>query len=110
MIMDPGVKIEAGYEAYEDGLRRGIFIRRPPSEGEDAQEGKEEATVGKVWPGLVSFVDFSHPQAAPYWTGYLAQVHEQQMAFDGVWVDITYMSMPSSFEWKMRVSDLNLYR
>ena len=78
MIIDPGVKIEEGYPAYSDGLEEGIFIRRPSG----------EPTVGKVWPGLVSFIDFAHPQATDFWTRYFQDAYDHQMPFDGLWIDM----------------------
>ncbi|CAG8717188.1 1236_t:CDS:2, partial [Acaulospora morrowiae] len=40
VIVDPAIKIEAKYMAYEEGVKRGIFIKN--TEGEDI--------VGKSWP------------------------------------------------------------
>ncbi|RUS14681.1 hypothetical protein BC937DRAFT_93483 [Endogone sp. FLAS-F59071] len=48
-IIDPGVKIEEGYTAYEDGLKRNIFIKYRD------EDGNIHNSIGVVWPGKVHF-------------------------------------------------------
>ncbi|MBW6492133.1 MAG: glycoside hydrolase family 31 protein [Lentimicrobium sp.] len=57
VIIDPGIKVEKGYEAYEDGLKRDIFAKYPDGEVYTAQ----------VWPGWCHFPDFTKPAAREWW-------------------------------------------
>jgi alpha-glucosidase len=41
LILDPAIKVEQGYEPYEEGVRDGLFIKNPDG----------SVFVGKVWPG-----------------------------------------------------------
>lgn len=52
-IIDAGVKIEPGYDIYEEGVRSGYFCK------------KEDGTdlVAAVWPGKVHFPDFLNDDA-----------------------------------------------
>ena len=75
MIIDPGVKQESGYEPFQEGIQKDIFIK----------DASGEPVVGKVWPGLVSFVDFSHPDALEYWSKNMESFHED-VPFDGLWI------------------------
>jgi alpha-glucosidase (family GH31 glycosyl hydrolase) len=43
LILDPAIKVQPGYEAYEDGLKEDVFIKNPDG----------SVLVGKVWPGYV---------------------------------------------------------
>jgi len=54
-IIDPGVRIEQNYTPYEQGLADNVFIKDPT---------RKNLTVGKVWPGLVHFPDWTHPNAS----------------------------------------------
>ncbi|MFN4946403.1 MAG: TIM-barrel domain-containing protein [Chryseotalea sp.] len=57
VMCDPGIKTEAGYEPYEDGLKQNIFIKYPDNEPYTAQ----------VWPGWCHFPDFTKPEARKWW-------------------------------------------
>ncbi len=46
--VDPGVKIEGGYDIYEEGKEKGYYCKK-----EDGQD-----LVAAVWPGKVHFPDF----------------------------------------------------
>lgn len=52
-IVDAGVKIEAGYSVYEEGIKNGYFCTN--------KEGKEFRAA--VWPGMTHFPDFFQPEA-----------------------------------------------
>ena len=52
-IIDAGVKIEDGYDVYEEGVQNNYFCKN--AEGGDF--------VGAVWPGRVHFPDFLQPKA-----------------------------------------------
>jgi len=57
VIVDPGIKVEKGYPAYEDGLKQDIFIKYPDGTNYTAQ----------VWPGWCNFPDFTKPSARKWW-------------------------------------------
>lgn len=81
-IIDAGVKIEEGYETYEEGCRKDYFVKK--------ENG--ERLVAAVWPGRVHFPDFFKPEVQE-WFG-------QQYKFlldkgiDGFWND---MNEPAIF-------------
>jgi alpha-glucosidase len=75
-ILDPGVKVEAGYLACDDGLKQGIFCLNPAG----------TPYVGFVWPGKTYFPDFSLPGARKWWAGYVKAFAETGVA--GAWLDM----------------------
>ncbi|AOT71767.1 TIM-barrel domain-containing protein [Geosporobacter ferrireducens] len=81
-IIDAGVKIEAGYGVYEEGVEKGYFCI-------DA-EGKP--FVAAVWPGRVHFPDFLNP-AARKWFGLKYKVLTDY-GIEGFWND---MNEPAIF-------------
>lgn len=81
-IIDAGVKIEEGYEIYEEGKNNGYFCK--DSNGNDF--------VAAVWPGKVCFPDFLNPQAAE-WFGEKYKVLLDK-GIDGFWND---MNEPAIF-------------
>lgn len=86
MILDPGISStqpEGSYWPYDEGLRREVFIK-------DA-EGK--TLIGKVWPGLTAYPDFSNDETHEWWYENLQKFHEK-VPFDGLWID---MNEPSNF-------------
>ncbi|XP_040043282.2 lysosomal alpha-glucosidase [Gasterosteus aculeatus] len=86
MILDPGISSsqpEGSYWPYDEGLRRNVFIK-------DA-EGKP--LIGKVWPGLTAYPDFSDEATHEWWYENLRRFHEK-VPFDGLWID---MNEPSNF-------------
>lgn len=83
VIIDPGVRIEAGYGPYDQGLRDQLFVSNPLR--------GNAPVVGKVWPGPVHFVDWSHPNASSYWSGNVAEFHSR-VAIDGLWTDMNEVS------------------
>ncbi len=56
-IIDPGVKIEKGYDVYEDGIKNVYFCKT---------ENNEYFTAA-VWPGLVHFPDFLNSAVQEWW-------------------------------------------
>ncbi|XP_068606965.1 lysosomal alpha-glucosidase [Brachionichthys hirsutus] len=86
VIVDPGISStqpEGSYWPYDEGLRRDIFIK--------GADGKP--LIGKVWPGLTAFPDFSDDAAHEWWYDNLQRFH-QRVPFDGLWID---MNEPSNF-------------
>jgi lysosomal alpha-glucosidase len=86
-IIDPAissVQTPGEYFPYDDGVERGIFMKKFNS---------TEIIIGKVWPGLTAFPDFTHPNTNEWWTNIASKFHDI-VPFDGMWID---MNEPSSF-------------
>lgn len=81
-ISDPGVKEEAGYPVYDEGVERGYFGRTP--------EG--EVYKNWVWPGSAVFPDFGNPEVRTWWGGRHRFLLDQGVR--GIWND---MNEPASF-------------
>lgn len=88
-IIDPGVKIEKGYPAFEDGLKENVFLKYP--------DGSNYS--GQVWPGWCHFPDFTNPKARTWWgTKFKDLVSD---GVEGFWND---MNEPAT--WGQRFPDL----
>jgi alpha-glucosidase len=76
VICDPGIKVESGYQAYDEGMEADIFIKYPDG----------EPYAGQVWPGWCHFPDFTDPAARAWWTkqfkGYV------DLGIEGYWNDM----------------------
>lgn len=81
-IIDAGVKIEEGYETYEEGVEKGYFCKE--EDGSDF--------VGAVWPGRVHFPDFLNKDARK-WFGKQYKILLDQ-GIEGFWND---MNEPAIF-------------
>ncbi len=81
-IIDAGVKIEDGYDVYEEGKKNGYFCTK--EDGSDF--------VAAVWPGRVLFPDFLNEKARE-WFGNQYQVLLDQ-GIEGFWND---MNEPAIF-------------
>lgn len=81
-IIDAGVKIEKGYDVYEEGIEKGYFCKRA--------DGSE--FVAAVWPGETHFPDFLNPDARR-WFGDKYKIL-LDMGIDGFWND---MNEPAIF-------------
>lgn len=57
LMCDPGIKVEPGYSAYEDGVKKDVFIKYPDG----------TYYTGQVWPGWCHFPDFTNPDARHWW-------------------------------------------
>lgn len=57
VIVDPGIKVEKGYGAYERGLQDGVFIQYPDGAN----------YTGQVWPGWCHFPDFTSEKGRRWW-------------------------------------------
>lgn len=81
-IIDPGVKKEADYDIYEEGLKNNYF----------ATDKDKVVYVNKVWPGDSVFPDFSDSKVREWWA------ENQKIMIDagvnGIWND---MNEPASF-------------
>ncbi|XP_053308822.1 lysosomal alpha-glucosidase [Spea bombifrons] len=86
MIVDPAISSTSPpgtYPPYDDGLKRGVFITNETG----------QPLVGKVWPGLTVFPDFTNPETFEWWYDMVKRFHDQ-VPFDGMWID---MNEPSNF-------------
>eukprot|EP00002_Diphylleia_rotans_P004135 TRINITY_DN1298_c0_g1_i1.p1 TRINITY_DN1298_c0_g1~~TRINITY_DN1298_c0_g1_i1.p1 ORF type:complete len:931 (-),score=192.17 TRINITY_DN1298_c0_g1_i1:187-2979(-) len=79
LIVDPGIKVESGYDIYEDTLTSQVFIQDPLNSALPA--------YGKVWPRACIFPDFTKPQTEQYWQKHLGDFYEK-VKFGGVWIDM----------------------
>ncbi len=81
-IIDPGVKLEKGYDVYDQGLANDYFLKN--------RDG--EVYVGLVWPGETVFPDFSRPEVRR-WFGSLYQRFAKIGVGSSSWID---MNEPSN--------------
>ncbi|CAM3085370.1 TIM-barrel domain-containing protein [Streptobacillus felis] len=81
-IIDAGVKIEKGYDVYEEGVKKGYFCK----------DEKGNDFVGSVWPGLVHFPDFLNKDARE-WFG-MKYKYLIDKGIEGFWND---MNEPAIF-------------
>ncbi len=81
-MIDPGVKKEKGYNVYDSGEKKDVWVKN----------SKGEPFVGKVWPGDCVFPDFTRSNTNTWW----ASLYKDFMSYgiDGVWND---MNEPSVF-------------
>ena len=81
-IIDAGVKVEEGYDVYDEGVEKGYFVKKENGEN----------LLAAVWPGLVHFPDFLNDDARA-WFGNKYKVLLDQ-GIDGFWND---MNEPAIF-------------
>ncbi len=76
VMCDPGIKVEEGYKAYDDGVKENVFLKYP--DGTDY--------TGQVWPGWCHFPDFTNPTTRQWWQ---AQFKEYvALGVEGFWNDM----------------------
>jgi alpha-glucosidase len=76
VMCDPGIKVEDGYEAYDDGKTKDVFIKYPDG----------EYYSGQVWPGWCHFPDFTHPGTRAWWRDKLSCY--TTLGVEGYWNDM----------------------
>ncbi|MDT3403675.1 glycoside hydrolase family 31 protein [Mucilaginibacter terrae] len=76
LIVDPGVKTEAGYPVYEDGVKNNVFIKYSDSTN----------YTGQVWPGWCHFPDFTSDKGRSWWHGQVKKYAD--VGVDGIWNDM----------------------
>lgn len=81
-IVDPGVKVEKGYNVYEEGVRKDYFVKTP--------EG--EIYVNQVWPGDAVYPDFGREKVRQWWADKVKFLVDYGVR--GIWND---MNEPASF-------------
>lgn len=80
VIVDPGVKVEKGYGAYESGLDAGVFLKYADG----------AYYTGQVWPGWCHFPDFTSGKGRDWWK---KQVHTfTDAGVAGIWNDMNEVS------------------
>lgn len=82
VIMDPGIKNDAGYLPYEEGKQKDLFVKYPDG----------EIYEGQVWPGWCAFPDFTKAETRRWWAEKMEFYHEVGVA--GYWTD---MNEPASW-------------
>lgn len=91
IMCDPGIKVEAGYDAYDDGVKKEVFLKYP--------DGKNYE--GQVWPGWCHFPDFTNPKTRDWWA---SQFHSYvDLGVEGFWNDMNEIatwgqSLPENIE------------
>ena len=81
-IMDPGVKVEEGYDIYETGVEKGYFGTSPDG----------SVYVNAVWPGDSVFPDFGSEEVRSWWGDNYKVLMDASVS--GIWTD---MNEPASF-------------
>jgi alpha-glucosidase len=76
VIVDPGIKVEKGYKAYEEGVKQNYFIKYPDGQDYTAQ----------VWPGWCHFPDFTKPVVRKWWGENFAPLVADGV--EGFWTDM----------------------
>ena len=76
VIVDPGIKVEKGYPAYESGLKQDIFLKY--------SDGKNY--TGQVWPGWCHFPDFTSAKGRDWWKAQIRNYTNIGVA--GIWNDM----------------------
>lgn len=76
VMCDPGIKIEEGYKAFEDGIRNDVFLKYP--------DGSYYS--GQVWPGWCHFPDFTNPATREWWKVQFKDYVD--LGIEGFWNDM----------------------
>jgi len=89
VIVDPGIKVEKDYPAYEDGRKKNIFIKY--SDSTDYS--------GQVWPGWCNFPDFTNEKGRAWWRNEVNFFAKSGVS--GIWNDMNEIAtwgnkMPSN--------------
>ena len=81
-IVDPGIKLDPRYGPFREGVVNDYFCKYPNG----------DLYVGRVWPGLCAFPDFTKPEVRRWWGDLHKVLVEAGVA--GIWND---MNEPSIF-------------
>lgn len=90
-IIDAGVKIEEGYDVYEEGVKNNYFVKD--------EDGKDYITA--VWPGLTHFPDFLNSDARKWFGDKYKTLTD--MGIEGFWND---MNEPAIFYSQNKVNEI----
>lgn len=80
LIVDPGIKVEKNYPAYESGLKENIFVKY--SDGQNY--------MGEVWPGWCHFPDFTSSKGRNWWQNQIKNYTD--IGVEGIWNDMNEIS------------------
>ncbi|MHB9142854.1 MAG: TIM-barrel domain-containing protein, partial [Paludibacter sp.] len=89
VIVDPGLKVEKGYSAYDEGIKNKYFISYPNG----------QPYVGSVWPGRSHFPDFTRSEVRTWWGEKFSSLTSKGV--EGFWND---MNEPST--WGQYIPDM----
>ncbi|HJT73972.1 MAG TPA: TIM-barrel domain-containing protein [Chitinophaga sp.] len=76
VINDPGIKVEKGYESYENGVKENVFIKYADG----------QLYAGQVWPGWCHFADFTGEKGRNWWKAQMKGYVNNGVA--GFWNDM----------------------
>jgi alpha-glucosidase len=76
IIMDPGIKVEEGYEPYDEGVENDYFVKYIDGERYE----------GEVWPGVCHFPDFTDNKVRQWWGTHVMELFNQGLR--GFWHDM----------------------
>ena len=93
-IIDAGVKIEDGYDIYEEGKENNFFCKRKDSSD----------FAAAVWPGRTHFPDVLNPEARAWFGGKYERLISQ--GIDGFWND---MNEPAIFYSDEGLAEMNAF-
>lgn len=82
-MLDPGIKVEDGYEIYDSGTEADVWVQ--------SQNGKPY--IGECWPGPVVFPDFTSKKVRQWWSKLVKKFVANGV--DGIWND---MNEPAVFK------------
>ncbi|OIV92940.1 hypothetical protein TanjilG_20602 [Lupinus angustifolius] len=82
-MLDPGIKQEEGYFAYDTGSKNDIWV----------QKADGTPFIGDVWPGSCVFPDYTQSKARVWWANLVKDFISNGV--DGIWND---MNEPSVFK------------
>ena len=80
VIVDPGIKVEKGYGAYERGMKEDVFLKYADG----------QPYTGQVWPGWVHFPDFTGEKGRAWWRNEIKTFANDGVS--GIWDDMNEIS------------------
>lgn len=91
LIVDPGIKKEKGYEVYDSGKKKGVFIK----------DEENDDFLGSLWPGFCTYPDVLRKDVREWW----AEENERLLSqgIDGIWND---MNEPTVFFGKKQLYNI----
>lgn len=93
VIIDPGIKADTSYHAFQSGTKEDVFLKYPGG----------KTFIGKVWPGECAFPDFSSEKVRRWWGENLHILTDAGIR--GFWND---MNEPSVFDVPTKTVDLDV--
>ncbi|KAG2317308.1 hypothetical protein Bca52824_020430 [Brassica carinata] len=81
-MLDPGIKKEEGYSAYDSGSKDDVWVKQA--------DGKP--FIGEVWPGPCVFPDYTNSKTRSWWASLVKNFISNGV--DGIWND---MNEPAVF-------------